>query len=145
MTLPNRRFVATNRGSTSEIRSLTSEHGPSIRCFERRSHSYHRLYTDQWSVVAFGTNLQDERFETFFPIDAPSLPLFAVGSLNRPKHVRIAFEYGLWRMSSNAMELGATRAPLFPLLKASALNPIQLLITIEALCKKPYTMSFNFK
>ena len=43
MTLPNRRFVTTNRGSTSQIRSLSSEHGPSIRCFERRSHSYHRL------------------------------------------------------------------------------------------------------
>ena len=52
-------------------------------------------YTDEWSIVVFGTNLQDERFETFFPIDAPGLPLFAVGSLNRPRHVGIEFEYNI--------------------------------------------------
>ncbi|MFX3658267.1 MAG: TonB-dependent receptor [bacterium] len=50
-------------------------------------------FTETWAVSAFGRNLTDERFETFFPIAAPGLPLFAVGSVNRPRHVGVEFEY----------------------------------------------------
>ncbi|MEQ9001982.1 MAG: TonB-dependent receptor [Pseudomonadales bacterium] len=46
-------------------------------------------YTETWAVSAYGRNLTDERFETFFPIP----PLFAVGSVNRPRHVGVEFEY----------------------------------------------------
>ena len=48
-------------------------------------------YAENWSVVAFGRNLTDEEFETFIPIAT----LFAVGSLNRPRHYGIEFEFSL--------------------------------------------------
>lgn len=46
-------------------------------------------YEEQWSVSVFGRNLTDERFETFIPIAT----LFAAGSVNRPRHIGVEFEY----------------------------------------------------
>jgi iron complex outermembrane receptor protein len=46
-------------------------------------------YGDKWSVVAFGKNLTDERFEAFFPIAT----LFAAGFVNRPRTLGIEFTY----------------------------------------------------
>ena len=46
-------------------------------------------YTENWSVVAFGKNLTDERFETFFPIAT----LFAAGNVNRPRTYGVEFSY----------------------------------------------------
>jgi iron complex outermembrane receptor protein len=46
-------------------------------------------YTDDWSVVAFGRNLTDERFEVFAPIAT----LFAAGSVNKPRSYGVEFQY----------------------------------------------------
>jgi iron complex outermembrane receptor protein len=46
-------------------------------------------FAENWSVVAFGRNLTDERFETFLPIST----LFAVGTVNRPRTFGAEFEY----------------------------------------------------
>jgi iron complex outermembrane receptor protein len=46
-------------------------------------------YTEQWAISAYGRNLTDERFETFIPIAT----LFAAGSVNRPRHFGVEFEY----------------------------------------------------
>ena len=46
-------------------------------------------YTDKWSVVAFGKNLTDERYEVFFPIAT----LFAAGSVNRPRTMGVELTY----------------------------------------------------
>ncbi len=48
-------------------------------------------YAENYSVVAFGRNLTDERYETFFPIAT----LFAAGFVNRPRSYGIEFEYHL--------------------------------------------------
>jgi hypothetical protein len=46
-------------------------------------------YTNDWSVVAFGRNLTDERFEVFSPISN----LFAAGNINKPRSYGIEFQY----------------------------------------------------
>ncbi|MEQ8484409.1 MAG: TonB-dependent receptor [Pseudomonadales bacterium] len=46
-------------------------------------------YTEQWAISAYGRNLTNERFETFIPIAT----LFAAGSVNRPRHFGVEFEY----------------------------------------------------
>ena len=46
-------------------------------------------YTNDWSVVAFGRNLTDERFEVFFPIAT----LFAAGAVNKPRSYGVEFQY----------------------------------------------------
>jgi len=46
-------------------------------------------YTDDWSLVAYGRNLTDERFEVFIPIAT----LFAAGSVNRPRTYGVEFTY----------------------------------------------------
>ena len=46
-------------------------------------------YHDNWSVVAFGKNLTDERFESFFPIAT----LFAAGNVNRPRTFGLELTY----------------------------------------------------
>jgi iron complex outermembrane receptor protein len=46
-------------------------------------------YAENWSVAAFGRNLTDERFETFFPIAT----LFAAGNVNRPRTYGMEFTY----------------------------------------------------
>lgn len=46
-------------------------------------------FTDNWSVVAFGNNLTDERIEVFIPIE----PLFAVGNLNQGRRYGVEFSY----------------------------------------------------
>ena len=46
-------------------------------------------YTDEWSLVAYGRNLTDERFEVFIPIAT----LFAAGSVNRPRTYGVEFTY----------------------------------------------------
>jgi len=46
-------------------------------------------YTEDWSLVAFGRNLTDERFEVFIPIAT----LFAAGSVNRPRTYGVEFSY----------------------------------------------------
>ncbi len=46
---------------------------------------------EKWSVVAFGRNLTDERYEVFTPIAT----LFANGTLNRPRSYGVEFEYRL--------------------------------------------------
>ena len=46
-------------------------------------------YTENWSVVAFGRNLTDERYETFFPVAT----LFAAGVVNRPRTYGVEFSY----------------------------------------------------
>ena len=46
-------------------------------------------YAENWSVVAFGRNLTDERFETFIPIAT----LFAAGTVNRPRTTGVEFTY----------------------------------------------------
>jgi len=48
-------------------------------------------YTNSWSIAAYGKNLSDERFETFFPIDT----LFAAGVVNRPRSFGVEFTYNL--------------------------------------------------
>ncbi len=44
---------------------------------------------EDWSVVAFGRNLTDERYEIFTPVAT----LFAVGTLNRPRSYGVELEY----------------------------------------------------
>ena len=46
-------------------------------------------YADNWSLVAYGKNLTDERFEVFFPIAT----LFAAGSVNRPRTLGVELSY----------------------------------------------------
>lgn len=46
-------------------------------------------YSDSWSLVAFGRNLTDERFEVFAPIAT----LFAAGTVNRPRTYGLEFTY----------------------------------------------------
>jgi len=46
-------------------------------------------YTDDWSLVAYGRNLTDERFEVFIPIAT----LFAAGSVNRPRTYGVELTY----------------------------------------------------
>lgn len=46
-------------------------------------------YAEKWSVVAFGRNLTNERFEIFTPIAT----LFAVGTVNRPRSFGIEVAY----------------------------------------------------
>ncbi len=46
-------------------------------------------YRDKWSVVGYGKNLTDERFEAFFPIAT----LFAAGFVNRPRTFGVEFTY----------------------------------------------------
>jgi hypothetical protein len=46
-------------------------------------------YAENFSVVAYGRNLTDERTEVFTPIAT----LFAAGSLNRPRTYGLEFTY----------------------------------------------------
>jgi iron complex outermembrane receptor protein len=46
-------------------------------------------YAENWSLVAYGKNLTDERFEVFFPIAT----LFAAGSVNRPRTLGVELSY----------------------------------------------------
>ena len=46
-------------------------------------------YTEKWSLVGYGKNLTDERYEVFFPIAT----LFAAGSVNRPRTVGVELSY----------------------------------------------------
>ena len=46
-------------------------------------------YADNWSLVAFGRNLTDERFEVFVPIAT----LFAAGNVNRPRTYGLELTY----------------------------------------------------
>ena len=46
-------------------------------------------YAENWSLVAYGKNLTDERFEVFFPIAT----LFAAGSVNRPRTMGVELTY----------------------------------------------------
>lgn len=46
-------------------------------------------YTDNWSVVLFGRNLTNQRFETFIPVAT----LFAAGTVNRPRTFGLEFSY----------------------------------------------------
>ncbi len=46
-------------------------------------------YAENWSASVFGRNLTDERTEAFTPIAT----LFAVGSVNRPRHIGVEFMY----------------------------------------------------
>ncbi|MDA0977319.1 MAG: TonB-dependent receptor [Proteobacteria bacterium] len=46
-------------------------------------------FTENWSVVAFGINLTDERIEVFTPVE----PLFAVGSLNQGRRYGVELSY----------------------------------------------------
>lgn len=48
-------------------------------------------YREKWSLVAYGRNLTDERFEVFAPIAT----LFAAGSVNRPRTYGLEFTYEL--------------------------------------------------
>lgn len=50
-------------------------------------------YGENYSLVAFGRNLTDEETETFVSIDAPGLPLFAVGTVNRPRTYGVELSY----------------------------------------------------
>ncbi len=47
------------------------------------------FYAEKYSIVAYGRNLTDERFEIFTPIAT----LFAVGSVNRPRTYGLEFSY----------------------------------------------------
>lgn len=50
-------------------------------------------FGENYSIVAFGRNLTDDQVETFFSIDAPGLPLFAVGTVNRPRAYGVELSY----------------------------------------------------
>jgi iron complex outermembrane receptor protein len=46
-------------------------------------------FAENWSIVAFGNNLTDERVEVFTPIE----PLFAVGTVNQGRRYGVEFSY----------------------------------------------------
>ena len=46
-------------------------------------------YGENWSIVGYGKNLTDERFEVFFPIAT----LFAAGTVNRPRTMGVELTY----------------------------------------------------
>jgi iron complex outermembrane receptor protein len=50
-------------------------------------------FGENYSIVAFGRNLTDDQVETFLSIDAPGLPLFAVGTVNRPRAYGVELSY----------------------------------------------------
>jgi|TARA_B110000467_G_C18322762_1_gene486602 iron complex outermembrane receptor protein len=46
-------------------------------------------YAENWAIEAYGKNLTDQRFETFFPIAT----LFAAGNVNSPRTLGLEFTY----------------------------------------------------
>ena len=50
-------------------------------------------FGENYSIVAFGRNLTDDQVETFTSIDAPGLPLFGVGTVNRPRTYGVELSY----------------------------------------------------
>ena len=50
-------------------------------------------FGENYSIVAFGRNLTDDQVETFISIDAPGLPLFGVGNVNRPRTYGVELSY----------------------------------------------------